>query len=104
MAQTDQNLCIYQKSPDIVARNIVGEVILVPVTRTVGDVESIYTLNEVGARIWNLIDGKRSARDILDLIVGEYDVSEEDAEEDLLVILQQLEGIDAIHEIPADTA
>ena len=104
MTQASQSPRIYQKSPDIVARNIVGEVILVPVTRTVGDVESIYTLNEVGARIWELIDGKRSVADILDLIVGEYDVSEEDAEEDLLVILQQLEEIDAIREIPADTA
>ncbi len=103
MARTNQNPRIYQKSPDIVARNIVGEVILVPVTRTVGDVESIYTLNEVGARIWDLIDGGRRVDDILALIVGEYDVSEEDAKEDLVVILQQLEEIGAIHEVSADT-
>ena len=34
---------IYQKNSDIVARKIVDEMILVPVRRRVGDVESLYT-------------------------------------------------------------
>ena len=54
-----QPATIYQKSPDIVSRKIVDGMILVPIRRRVGEVESLYTLNEVGARIWELIDGRR---------------------------------------------
>ena len=42
------------------ARQIAGEYILVPIRQSAGEVESIYTLNEVGTRIWELLDGQRS--------------------------------------------
>ena len=42
----------FVKDPNIVSRKIAGEVILVPIRKNVGDLESIYTLNEVAARIW----------------------------------------------------
>ena len=47
----------YQQDPSIVSREIAGEVILVPIRNNVGDLESIYTLNETAARIWALLDG-----------------------------------------------
>ncbi len=40
---------IHQKNPDIVARKIADEIILVPILRKVGDVESSYNLNQVAA-------------------------------------------------------
>ncbi len=95
---------IYQKNPDIVSRKIVDEMILVPVRRRVGDVESLYTLNEVGARIWELIDGKRRVEEIRDLIVAEFEVSPGEAEEDLFTLLQQLSEIDAVHAVATDGA
>ena len=36
------------KESEIVTRNIAGETIIVPVKGRVGDMDSIYTLNEVG--------------------------------------------------------
>lgn len=39
----------YQRDKSIVSRTIEEEVILVPIRQNVGDLESIYTLNEVGA-------------------------------------------------------
>lgn len=48
---------IYAKNSNIVARKIVGEMVLVPISQKVGDLASIYTLNEVGACIWELVDG-----------------------------------------------
>ena len=52
----------FQKDPNIVSRKIADEVILVPIRHNVGDLESIYTLNEVGARIWELVDGQRKLK------------------------------------------
>ena len=50
---------VYKKSDSIVSRRIADEFILVSIRQNVGDLESIYTLNETAARIWELIDGKR---------------------------------------------
>jgi coenzyme PQQ synthesis protein D (PqqD) len=95
---------IYQKSPDMVARKVVDEVILVPVRSKVDDVNSIYALNELAARIWELIDGTRRVADIRDQLVAEFEVSQGDAERDLLVLLEQLDEIGGIHEVRAADA
>lgn len=33
-----------------------------------------YTLNEIALRIWNLIDGRRSISDIINVLLKEYDI------------------------------
>lgn len=88
----------YQKSPDIVFRKIADEVILVPIRNNIGDLESIYTLNEVAARIWELIDGKRQVSQMRDIILDEFDINHQDADNDLREILQNLEKAKAIKE------
>ena len=55
---------VYTKSDSIVFRKIADEFILVPIRQNVGDLESIYTLNETAARIWELIDGKIKVKEI----------------------------------------
>jgi hypothetical protein len=89
---------VYKKSDSIVFRKIADEFILVPIRQNVGDLESISTLNEVAARIWELIDGKMKVREIKDKIVKEFEVTPQQAEKDLIEYLNQLEGIEAIIE------
>ncbi len=86
----------YQKRPDIVFRKIADEYILVPIRQNIGDLESIYTLNEIAARIWDLIDGKNKTKKIKDKIVEEFKVTPEEAEKDLIELLQNLEKIELI--------
>lgn len=85
------------KDPNIVSRKIAGEVILVPIRQSVGDLESIYTLNEVAARIWELIDGKRKMYQIKDTISEEFDVAPQKIEKDLAKYIRELEDIGAIN-------
>ena len=87
---------VYKKSDSIVFRKIADEFILVPIRQNVGDLESIHTLNEVAARIWELIDGKKKAREIKDKIVEEFEITPQKAEKDLIEYLKQLEKIEAI--------
>jgi len=87
---------VYKKSDSIVSRKIADEFILVPIRQNVGDLESIFTLNEVAARIWELIDGKMKFREIKDKIVEEFEVTPQKAEKDLIEHLKQLEKINAI--------
>jgi coenzyme PQQ synthesis protein D (PqqD) len=42
----------FQRSQDFVARKIAGETVLVPIRQRLGDLESIYTMNEVATFIW----------------------------------------------------
>lgn len=89
----------YTKDVNIVAREIADEYILVPLSQSAEDVESIYTLNEVGAQIWELLDGDRSLREVRDIIVAEFEVTTDEATADLLEFLQQLESINAIEPV-----
>lgn len=84
---------IYRKSDSVVFRRIGEECILVPIRQGVGDLDSIYTLNETGARIWELLDGKMRVKKIKETLVEEYDILPEEAEKDLMEHLLELEAI-----------
>ena len=60
----------YRPDPAIVSREIAGETILVPIRQSARDLESIYTLDQVGSRIWELLDGQRSVAQVRDAIVA----------------------------------
>jgi hypothetical protein len=90
---------LYTKESNIVSRKISDEVILVPIKQKARDVDSIYTINEVGSRIWEFIDGKRRIDEIRDLVVKEFEVSTQEAEKDIVEFLKQLEQVGAIKAI-----
>ena len=86
----------YYQDPSVISREIAGQTILVPICQNVGDLESIFTLNQTGARIWALLDGERSVRAIREMIAEEYDVGAGEALQDILELLAQLETIGAV--------
>lgn len=87
----------FGRADSIVFRRIAQESILVPIRRSPGEAEEIYTLNEVGARIWELVDGTRTVEQVRDIIVEEYEVSTREAEKDLIELLEQLRQIGALN-------
>ena len=89
---------IYRKGDAIVFRKIGEEYILVSIRQGVGDLESIYTLNETAARIWDLLDGRAKGTEIRDKMTEEFDVTPEEAEKDLVHHLKELASIKAITE------
>ncbi len=86
----------YSRDASVVFRKIAEELVLVPIKRKAGEVESIYTMNEVAARIWELLDGAKSLGAIRNTIVDEFDVGPEEAEKDLREFLRQLEQMGAV--------
>lgn len=88
---------VYKKNPNMVERKIEDEIVLVPIKKDAADLDAIYNLNNVTSiRIWELIDGKKSVREIENKILEEFDVSEKDLENDLQEFIQDLEEIGAI--------
>jgi hypothetical protein len=49
-----------------------------------------YGLNEVGARIWKLVQESKTVNEIKDTLVGEYDVESDQCEADLFALLAEL--------------
>ena len=84
---------VYKRSNKVVARRIEDEYILVPIEEGVGDTDAIYTLNEVGAEIWERLDGKRSLKDIARDLLREYKVDKEELEKDIEGFIRTLEKI-----------
>ena len=89
----------YQKDPQIVSRTIAGESILVPIRPNADDLESIYTLNETGALVWSLLDGKHTLAEIRDALVSDFEIEAEEAQQDLIELIQDLVSIRAVVKI-----
>ncbi len=89
MALTLENICI--PSDDIVARVIEGDLILVPLTAGIGDMEDeLYTLNETGKDIWDRLDGVRSLGDIAVELAIEYEAPANEIEQDVVGLVTEL--------------
>ena len=86
----------YEKDESMVSRKVVDELILVPTRQNVTELQCIYTLNELGGRIWELIDGSTTVETLISTITQEYAVDTKQAEFDIQEFLDQLEQIGAI--------
>jgi methyl coenzyme M reductase alpha subunit len=86
----------FVKEPDFVTREIAGETIIVPIRNNVGDLNAIYTLNEVGTAIWRQIDGQTTVREIAAALCSAYEVDADRAEQDTLDYLAELEKADLV--------
>jgi hypothetical protein len=80
----------YVKTGEFVTRAVAGEMIVVPITAGVGDLDSIYTLNEVGATIWQLIDGTATVDLIASAVAREFEVGIDQAKADVLEFMTSL--------------
>jgi hypothetical protein len=87
----------FSKEDNCVTREIAGETIIVPIKGRVGDLDSIYTLNEVGTLIWQLIDGQRNIGQIVQSVRQTYNVESEEVTRDTFDFLGSLEEAGLIH-------
>jgi hypothetical protein len=77
--------------PQVAARVVDGSAVIV-----LADSGEVQVLNSVGTRIWELMDGTRSVRDIESAIESEYEVSLGEAARDVQELVQQLLAAQAI--------
>jgi hypothetical protein len=82
-----------------VTRQIAGETLVVPVTGHVVDLESIYVLNPVASRIWELLRSPTTADRIADVVASEFAVSPQHAVADVAEFLDSLHTRGLIQEL-----
>jgi hypothetical protein len=66
---------VYVPSEDVVAREIEGELIIVPIVSGIGDMEdALFTLNETGRAIWDRLDGTSSLNEVAEDLSEAFEV------------------------------
>ncbi len=86
---TADSVC--DRSEDVVAREIQGELIIIPLAAGIGDMEDeFYSLNETGRAIWSRLDGVKTLRDISTDLAAEYDAPAGEIERDVIGLVTEL--------------
>ena len=88
---------ILAHSSSIVTRKTGNEYVLVPITNNIADMNSVYTLNETGAFIWEQIDGKRNVEEIIVALTTVYDINKQNAESDVYSFIENMSKYLIIH-------
>ncbi|MCX6253080.1 MAG: PqqD family protein [Bacteroidia bacterium] len=81
---------ILSHSHSVVTRKTGNEYVLVPITNNIADMNSVYTLNETGAFIWEHINGKRSIEEIIGALTTEYDIDNDTALKDIFSFIDNM--------------
>jgi Coenzyme PQQ synthesis protein D (PqqD) len=78
------------RTSNCVTRAIAGETLIIPIARATADLESIFTLNAVGSRIWELLECPVAPLRLVTTIVREFEVLPADAARDVSEFLDSL--------------
>lgn len=82
-------LC-YVRSEAVVSRVIAGETLIVPIRKGVGDLASIYSLNEVASVIWSAIAKPCTAEQIIEQVEREFAAHPDNIERDVRSFLDEM--------------
>jgi hypothetical protein len=80
----------FARNEDVVTREILGQTLLVPISVELADMDNIFTLNETGAHVWHRLDGALTLAGISEAVVDSFEVSEEQAWDDLNALVDDL--------------
>jgi hypothetical protein len=90
------NASYKQNEDDWVNRLILDEVVIMPLCRSEEDMQYIYSIsNETGVRIFQLLDGEHSIKEIQEIVKKEFQKSEE-IEGEVLTFISDLLSVKLI--------
>jgi hypothetical protein len=91
----------YVRSSSVVSRVIAGETLIIPVRKGVGDLASIYSLNNVASSIWQAIADPRSKEEIIQVIEQEFAAERGQIEQDVGAFLGEMGSAGLVSEVGA---
>ena len=100
---TDVRLDIaYAPSEDIVAREIEGELIIVPLAAGIGgEDDELFSLNDTGRAIWKRLDGRTTLREVARALAEGYNTPEAEIAQDVRGLVQELVNRRMVVEVPS---
>jgi hypothetical protein len=82
--QKEQKVSI---SPEVLFQEVSGEMVLLDLAS-----ENYFGLDEIGARVWGLLESGSSVGEVMDALMEEYEVARETLENDVGELLEKLVG------------
>jgi len=89
----------YVRNSDFIFRRIVDEIVLIPIHKNVSDMNSIYSLNEIGALIWEHLEQPANLEDLCSIVMNEYEVDQQQALGDIKIYLSELSEFGAVKKV-----
>jgi len=89
----------FERNPDIVFRRMRDELILLPIHSKDKESRQFYYVEEVGGRVWELLDGTKACRHIVETIALEFGVKKDRVGEEILAFLGDLKEEDLIRRL-----
>lgn len=83
-------------NPEFIARDIAGELVLVPIGTAAKNYGGLVTCNEVGAFIWKELENGKTMDELINAILDEFEIDEKTAREDAEEFVGKLKEISAI--------
>jgi hypothetical protein len=71
------------RNREVVSRQIEGELVIVPIRRGVGDLNSLYTLNSVGSILWEFMTESHTVPEMVNRVCDEFEVTSMQAQADI---------------------
>jgi hypothetical protein len=73
----------FVRNREVVTRQIQGELVIVPIRSGVGDLNSLYTLNQVGSVLWDFMNEGHTIEEMVSRVCDEFEVSSSQAQGDI---------------------
>lgn len=81
---------------DYVMREIAGTCVVVPTGKASVDFSGMVTLNDTGAFLWKQLSEEQSERDMVQVMLREYDTDENTARKDIQEFIRKLKAADLL--------
>jgi hypothetical protein len=88
-----------ERNPDLVERRVAEETFLLPVKGELANTVEMFALSEVGQFIWSRADGTRGVPELVAEVLGEFEVSEEQAKAEVAEFVSQLRSYGLMTEV-----
>ena len=83
-------------NPEFIARDIAGELVLVPIGTAAKNYGGLVTCNEVGAFIWKKLEDGKTMDELVNAMLDEFEVDEPTARNDAEEFIGRLKEIGAV--------
>jgi len=87
---------VWQKNPDLAWREIDDETVIISPHDSV-----MHELNDTGSFLWKNIDGKKSAAELAELLVENYQVAPDIALSDAQALLEEMSSLKLVVTVSA---
>ena len=84
---------LYSLKSKFVVRAVGNELILVPLTGNVAQMNELFTMNETGKFIWENLGEKTTIENLENLVTEAFDVDDDTAKKDIENFIKKLETI-----------